>query len=50
MVESPFEGLWYQYLEPIRRNAPEDYERILFWFPMLETEILRRGVISDDRP
>lgn len=38
-----FEGLWYQYLEPIRRNAPEDYERILFWFPMLETEILRGG-------
>ncbi|QOH59904.1 adenine nucleotide alpha hydrolase family protein [Rhodococcus rhodochrous] len=35
------DGIRYDYLKPIKDNYPEDYERILFWFPLAEMEILR---------
>jgi hypothetical protein len=37
-----FDGLDYRFLEPIRREFPEDYERILAWFPMADLELKRR--------
>ncbi|QWS68280.1 PAPS reductase-like domain protein [Gordonia phage VanLee] len=38
-----FDGLWIQYLEKIKEHAPEDYETCLFWFPMVDTELIRGG-------
>lgn len=35
------DGIRYDYLKPIKENFPEDYERILFWFPLAEMEIMR---------
>lgn len=37
-----FDGIDYRFLEPIRREFPDDYRRILDWFPMAEIEIKRR--------
>lgn len=37
-----FDGLDYRFLEPLRRNAPDDYARILEWFPLAELEFFRR--------
>lgn len=36
-----FDGLDYRFIKPIRDNAPEDYQRILDWFPLAELEIMR---------
>lgn len=36
-----FDGLDYRFLKPIKDNLPQDYERILEWFPLVEMEILR---------
>ncbi|UAK38428.1 hypothetical protein K8O93_01085 [Gordonia bronchialis] len=38
-----FDGLWIQYLEKIKEHAPEDYETILFWFPLVDLELMRGG-------
>lgn len=37
-----FDGLDYRFLKPIKENYPEDYEKILTWFPLAELEIIRR--------
>ena len=37
-----FDGLDYRFLEPLKRFAPDDYERILQWFPLADVEIARR--------
>lgn len=37
-----FDGVDYRFLEPISRHFPDDYERILEWFPLARLEILRR--------
>jgi hypothetical protein len=36
-----FDGLSFQYLWPIKQQWPDDYARILEWFPMAELEIKR---------
>lgn len=41
-----FDGLWIQYLEKIKENAPDDYELCKFWFPMVDTELIRGGYKS----
>lgn len=41
-----FDGIGYQYLEPISRLWPRDYERILEWFPLAGLEIARRQYAS----
>lgn len=38
-----FDGLDYRFLGPIREHFPEDYERILAWYPLAELEFFRRG-------
>lgn len=36
-----FDGLDYRFLKPIRDHYPDDFARILTWFPLAEAEILR---------
>lgn len=38
----------YQYLKPLKETYPQDYERILFWFPLLEAEMFRYEAIGHD--
>lgn len=37
-----FDGIDYRFLAPIREHFPDDYQRILKWFPLAEAEIKRR--------
>ncbi|MCU1680178.1 MAG: phosphoadenosine phosphosulfate reductase [Amycolatopsis sp.] len=39
-----FDGLDHRFTDPIRRHAPEDYQRILDWFPLTDLEVFRRGL------
>ena len=36
-----FDGLDRRFLEPMRKYAPKDYEKVLKWFPLAELDILR---------
>lgn len=36
-----FDGLYYMYLKPIKDNYPEDYKRILEYYPLVDMEIYR---------
>lgn len=42
MFGRSFDGLHYQYLEPIQKYFPQDYARILEFFPLAEVELKRR--------
>ncbi|WNV82227.1 hypothetical protein [Umezawaea sp. Da 62-37] len=39
-----FDGMDFRFLDPIRQHAPEDYRRILDWFPLADLEVFRRGL------
>ncbi|GAB3873820.1 hypothetical protein ACFQ1S_30430 [Kibdelosporangium lantanae] len=39
-----FDGIDWRFLAPIKQHAPDDYARILDWFPLAELEILRRDL------
>lgn len=39
-----FDGIDYRFLKPVHDNAPDDYERILEWFPLAELELIRNGL------
>lgn len=41
-----FDGIDYRFLEPIRRHAPADYERILTWFPLADLELAKMAYRS----
>lgn len=38
-----FDGIDYRFLKPIKEHYPEDYEKILTWYPLAELELYRRG-------
>jgi hypothetical protein len=38
-----FDGIDYRFLEPLSRHAPDDYQRILEWFPLADLELFRRA-------
>jgi hypothetical protein len=40
-MKRSFDGIHVDYLVPIKKNAPEDYKRILEWFPFIEAEAWR---------
>lgn len=39
-----FDGIDYRFLAPIREHAPDDFERILHWYPLAELELIRHGL------
>lgn len=39
-----YDGLDYRFTEPLSRYAPDDYERLLEWFPLVDLEIFRAGL------
>lgn len=39
-----FDGLDYRFIEPLSRHAPEDYARVLDWFPLAELELFRHDL------
>jgi len=41
MFGRSFDGIDYRFLEPIRTDYPEDYKKILEWFPLQRAELLR---------
>jgi hypothetical protein len=36
-----FDGLDYRFIKPLKDNFPEDYEKMKFWFPLLDLELIR---------
>lgn len=36
-----FDGIDYRFLEPLSRFAPDDFARVLEWFPLAEAELVR---------
>ena len=40
-MKRSFDGIHVDYLVPIKKNAPEGYERFLEWFPFVEAEVWR---------
>ncbi len=41
-----FDGIRYDFLKPIHDHAPDDYQRILHWFPLAELELMRMDMIN----
>lgn len=39
-----FDGIDFRFLDPISQHAPDDYARILDWFPLADLEVFRRGL------
>jgi hypothetical protein len=39
-----FDGLDRRFLDPIRRHVPDDYARILEWFPLADLELYRAAL------
>lgn len=37
-----FDGIDYRFLEPMRVHLPDDYRRVLDWFPLADVELKRR--------
>ena len=36
-----FDGIDYRFIEPLSRFAPDDFARVLDWFPLAEAELVR---------
>lgn len=34
-------GLDYRYIAPLKQHYPDDYERLRYWYPMLDAELMR---------
>lgn len=39
-----FDGFDRRFLEPLAEHAPDDFQRVLHWFPLAELELIRDGV------
>ena len=37
-----FDGIDYRFLRPLRDHYPDDYQRVLDWFPLADLELFRR--------
>ncbi len=43
MFGRSFDGIDWRFVEPLRKHLPEDYERLRFWFPLVEMDFLLHG-------
>lgn len=41
-----FDGLDHRFLGPLRDHAPDDYQRVLDWFPLADLELFRREMMT----
>lgn len=39
-----FDGIDYRFLAPLKDNDPEDFQRVLDWYPLAELELIRHGL------
>ena len=39
-----FDGIDARFLGPLREHSPDDYARVLEWFPLAEMDLLRSGL------
>ncbi len=46
MFGRTFDGLDYRFTKPLREWFPEDYQRVLDWFPFCDVEIVRREGVN----
>ncbi|WP_152353312.1 adenine nucleotide alpha hydrolase family protein [Brachybacterium subflavum] len=44
MFGRSFDGIDYRFLEPMSRLRPDEYERVLDWFPLADLELFRHGL------
>jgi hypothetical protein len=44
-----FDGLDYRFLGPLAKHAPQDFARVLDWFPLAELELYRHDVVRPRR-
>lgn len=42
-----FDGIDRRFTEPMREHLPDDYARLVEWFPLLEADIIRGGADAD---
>lgn len=47
MFGRTFDGIDYRFVEPLSRYAPDDYQRLLKWFPLAELNLLRGQMARD---
>jgi hypothetical protein len=47
IMGSSFDSLTYRYLKPISVYYPQDYKRILHWYPLADLAIYRREVLQN---
>lgn len=47
MFGRSFDGWGFQYAYPIKQRFPEDYKKMVKWFPLLELEIMRFTELED---
>lgn len=45
-----FDGVDHRFLAPLREHFPDDYARLIEWFPLADLEFYRRGDRSVDQP
>lgn len=41
-----FDGIDYRFLEPLSRFAPDDYQRVLDWFPLADLDLMRARMVA----
>jgi len=39
-----FDGIDYRFIEPLSRFAPDDYQRVLDWFPLADLQLFRASM------
>ena len=51
MFGRSFDGLDWRFLDPVRIHYPDDYQKILDWFPLAGLEVFRKDMheTSDER-
>lgn len=42
-----FDGIDSRFTEPMRRHLPDDYERLRKWFPLMVSDLIRKGADPD---